>query len=200
MLSMPSSSVLEGGGEHDGERAMIELILVLHVPVPGAAAQQLNNDSPILVLHLHDPYRDEAQCVSDIRPVGERLGMLLEHSESGRGQYLIGTRQHSLDHRPREHHAPLLIRGDLDLGAAAGVLSLLAVDERSPHRQLQIDRPRPALRRQVIVRRGLLVPEQVGGQCLSIHKIKDFWSENRNPVDGGVERLERGHVSPTFRS
>ena len=120
-------------------------------------------DKATIFAHFYDPYRNEAQRISDIRPVGERLGVLLEHSESGRGQYLIGTRQHSLDHRPREHHTPLLIRGDLDLGVATWVPPLLAVDERSPHRQLEIDRPRPALRRQVIVRRGLLVPEQVSG-------------------------------------
>ena len=41
-----------------------------------------------------------------------------------------------------------------------------------------------------------IILEEVGGVTFFL----SLFSRYRNPVDGGVERLERGHVNPTFRS
>ncbi|ERH23582.1 hypothetical protein HMPREF1549_00118 [Actinomyces johnsonii F0510] len=41
-----------------------------------------------------------------------------------------------------------------------------------------------------------IILEEVGGVTFFLSLL----SRHRDPVDGGVEGLERGHVSPTFRS
>ena len=48
----------------------------------------------------------------------------------------------------------------------------------------------------MIMGRRDIILEEVGGVIFFL----SLFSRYRNPVDGGVERLERGHVNPTFRS
>lgn len=48
----------------------------------------------------------------------------------------------------------------------------------------------------MIMGRSGTILEEVRGVTFLLRVI----SQHRDPVDGGVERLERGHISPTFRS